>query len=645
MAKKLILIFISILLTQNNLFAQNVTEEYVEKAMELRKKYKDEKIVINYSEEYYTFSREEDKNGKPIVTSNAISNDEYMATVEDAKVIASEGYHEMLDIVKMESKYSIGKKFKKTDLNLNDREYSSESIFDSDSRLKYFLIPMSTTGMRVNVESEKLYKDVRYLTSSYLKSEYPILERKLYYVIPDWLKADLREFNFAVATVEKTTERNEKDKTTTYIFTVKNTEGIEGESNSAKVGLVVPHIVFLAKSFTTKDGVSHKIFEKIDDLYGWYNSLLKNMNNNKEELKDLVTKLTTGKNTDVEKVKSIYYWVQDNIKYIAFERGIAGFQPENAQTVYRNKYGDCKGMANLLATLLQIAGYDARLTWIGTNDIPYDYSLPSVCTDNHMICALKLDGKFYFLDGTESFIAFNDYALRIQGREALIQDGDNFIVQKVPDLGKDRNVYFETKNFSLQKEDLVGKATRKYKGESQTNFLRRVNDVSESNKDKLLLRTLGEGDKNYEVGNISQSTFTDREKPIDITYDLTVKNKVTDVSPEIYVSIDLNKDLEGLLPDAKRKTAIEVEYQSITEYKTELTIPTGLTVKYLPADLNVKTNNYEFTVAYKKQGNTIVLNKKIALNKFIIPMAGMDAFRADIKKLKDMNNEQIILTK
>ena len=62
-------------------------------------------------------------------------------------------------------------------------------------------------------------------------------------------------------------------------------------------------------------------------LYSWYNYLYKKSVNKPDELKAKVTELTKGKTTDIEKVKSIFYWVQDNIRYIAFEDGLAGFIP------------------------------------------------------------------------------------------------------------------------------------------------------------------------------------------------------------------------------------------------------------------------------------------------------------------------------
>ena len=61
--------------------------------------------------------------------------------------------------------------------------------------------------------------------------------------------------------------------------------------------------------------------------------------------------------------------------------------------VATKKYGDCKGMANLLTEMLRSVKLDARRCWIGTNHIAYDYSTPSLSVDNHMICAWMNKGK------------------------------------------------------------------------------------------------------------------------------------------------------------------------------------------------------------------------------------------------------------
>src|SRR5690242_9074625 len=110
--------------------------------------------------------------------------------------------------------------------------------------------------------------------------------------------------------------------------------------------------------------------------------------NEKDKLQKQLTQITQGKTTDADKIKAIYYWVQDNIRYIAYEDGYSGYIPASAQEVLSKKYGDCKGMANLLTEFLKLAGYDAHFTWIGTRSIPYPQNTPALCVNNHAIVTL-----------------------------------------------------------------------------------------------------------------------------------------------------------------------------------------------------------------------------------------------------------------
>ena len=148
--------------------------------------------------------------------------------------------------------------------------------------------------------------------------------------------------------------------------------------------------------------------------------------NEKEKLTAQLSKITAGKTTDVDKIKAIYYWVQDNVRYIAYEDGYSGYIPSSAQDVLAKKYGDCKGMANLLTEMMKLSGYDAHFTWIGTRHIPYPQSTPALCVNNHAICTLNYGGKSYYLDGTESYVPFGENAFRIQGKEVMIANGDKF---------------------------------------------------------------------------------------------------------------------------------------------------------------------------------------------------------------------------
>src|SRR5215218_2717799 len=329
--------------------------------------------------------------------------------------------------------------------------YSEESIFHSDARLCMIKFPLAEKGKAFKYSFQNKYRDIKYLTSFYFNHHFPALERIVQFNIPSWMEADLREFNFVGNGIEKNSVK--EGGLTKTSFKMKHVQAYKSEPNSPNHAISYPHLICVSKAFT-ENGQRNVLFENVKDLYNWYSTVCNDIGNKPEELKSKVAELTFNKKTDVEKIESIFYWVQDNIRYIAFENGIMGFKPDAAQNVYKNKYGDCKGKANLLKEMLKLAGFDARLTWIGTSDLPYDYTLPSLCVDNHMICTVILNGKKYFLDGTEEHIALNDYAQRIQGKQVLIEDGKDFILEKIPQFPAERNKETKTTKLTITEDKL-----------------------------------------------------------------------------------------------------------------------------------------------------------------------------------------------
>lgn len=120
--------------------------------------------------------------------------------------------------------------------------------------------------------------------------------------------------------------------------------------------------------------------------------------------------------------------------YVAFEDKLGGFIPREAADICKRKFGDCKDMTSIQVALYRKAGIDAYFTWIGTRHKPYTYEeVPLPITDNHMICTIKLDGKWVFLDGTDPLIPFGIPPQGIQGKEALVGiDANNYKIITVP---------------------------------------------------------------------------------------------------------------------------------------------------------------------------------------------------------------------
>ena len=69
--------------------------------------------------------------------------------------------------------------------------------------------------------------------------------------------------------------------------------------------------------------------------------------------------IVAGVSAPEQRAALIYRWMQEHVRYIAFEDGMNGFIPAQLAEDVPVRYGDCKGVSGLLRALLQAAGLDA----------------------------------------------------------------------------------------------------------------------------------------------------------------------------------------------------------------------------------------------------------------------------------------------
>ena len=624
------------------LYAQvvKVKPEFEQQAIILGKKYKDAKCIYTQAKVSYTFDFDV-KEKK--VTAIEKSQSDFLVTKENTT------YNNIIfydDETKIEA---IKARVMNTSIHIYDLfpryyKYESNGVFYSDAKLCSFDFEFLKIGQLFTLETETKCTDVKYLCTAYFHEDQPVEEKTISFEVPEWLEIEFKEMNFKGFDITKAVTSNPKNKSTITKYTIKSILGHKSEPNSPLRSGILPHIVILAKKYT-KSGETKNLFNSASDLYAWYMSLNKKVDNKSAELKPLVSELIAGKKTDVEKVESIYYWVHEHIRYVAFENGIMGFKPEAANNVCNNKYGDCKGMANLLTEMLKIAGFDARLTWLGTDGIPYDYSIPSLIVDNHMICTLILNNKRYFLDGTETYIAFNDYANRIQGRPVMIQDGDNFILDKIPSFTYERNKEEEITTYTISGDQLFGKTKQILNGEGKTMFLRAFAEIQSDKKDEIMKRYFMQDNKNIAVQKYTNSNMENRQVPVELNFEYQINNQITKLDNEIYVDFIMDKDFQTAEMDSTRINDYEFHFKQYHTATVELIVPTGYKITHLADKLSIKRDDYTFELEYKQVGNKITYTKSIIIPNASLKQKNFKDWNSDILKLKNFYNDQIVLTK
>lgn len=623
------------------------SDEDIYEANRLKKVFTEDRVAATLVEEEFSFDKGRSEDKRSVVMATRSTGINFLSLRESAGIQYYDFYNSFTKITsfkqleKMKGMFGVKKNY-----NVGyaiDRSASSSDYFSDDSRVKYFNIGFSGYGDATRVETEKKYLDSKYLTSVYFHSFYPAKEKIIRVKVPDWLELDLREYNFAdyKITKQKTTEKN----MTVYTFKMLNVPGLKSESRGIGVAYTYPHIVFVVKSFSS-DGKKENGFADVGDLYNWYKFLYQKTVNKPDDFKSKVAELTRGKSTDIDKVKAIFYWVQDNIRYIAFEDGLAGFIPASANEVYKSKYGDCKGMANLITEMLKIAGFDAYMTWIGTRHIPYDYTLPSLAVDNHCISTVMIGGKEYYLDGTEKYIPFGDYAWRIQGKEVLIGKGDKYEVKKVPLMDIEKSKLLTQTSFQLKDNVLKGHVKATLTGEQRTRFHQYYHDLPTHDKKKVIQRFLEFGNKNLVVTNVKTSDLNNREIPVVVEGDIDLTNYIITEDKEIYLGIDFfPEDLRGLIPDKDRQQDYALSSGYISQDETELILPAGYKVASLPAPIDEKNADYAVTAAYSSKDNKISFKKTLSFPTGRIRKADFENWKKFADKLKDFNSTLILIKK
>lgn len=637
---KSILAPLFLFLISSNLWSQkniDPTANDIELAKSIRTKYDKSEVAILESTENITFGFNKSTSN---VTVSLSVNEVLMNIDQRADIYKYEFYDSTSNIESILLKY---RNDKTAYFRVTDEFYKDRDLFYNDARVKHMKIDFPVQGYSYSYSLNKKFEDVKYFTSIYFNDEFPVLSKKIQISVPQWLDVELKEMNFEGHNIIKTKQVDPKTKMTVYKYEFKDVEPLFKEENSPGRTYLYPHLLVLAKSYES-NGVKTNLFNSTEDLYKWYKSLVDQMKDDPEQLKAKVTELTASAKNDEEKIKNIYYWVQDNIRYIAFEDGIAGFKPDDSQNVFNKRYGDCKGMANLIKQMLVLAGFDARLTWIGTKHIAYDYSIASLSVDNHMICTVYYKGKPIFLDGTEKFNCFGEYAERIQNKEVMIENGDQYIIDKVPFNQAVQNKETFTANLKIVDEKLSGNCQRSFTGESRSQFQNIYNSFENSKKEEALEGFLSSNDKNNHVSDIKTSDLKSRDQKLSIDYKLDSSNRVSMFDEEMYINFEFMNDYKALT-FKDRKTDYEFDYKTLYETEILIALPQGYTIEKKPENLKIEDEDYTIEANFSLQNNQLIYKKSFQFKNALLRKSHLDSWAAAHKKLLDFYNSSITLTK
>jgi len=216
-----------------------------------------------------------------------------------------------------------------------------DGSFHDDTKSLNFIFPNLSVGGKTKLQYSETVKNPRFLSPFYFGDFIPIQKKKVTLIADKDISFRFQEFNTEGFNI--VFNKTEKRGNIIYTWELLDIDRFKSESNVPSYKRVFPHIVPIITNYKV-DGKTINVLNDVADLYSWYYSLVKDINTSPSDanLVTLVNDLIKDKDTDLEKVRAIYYWTQKNIKYIDFEYALGGFIPREANDVFNKKYGDCK---------------------------------------------------------------------------------------------------------------------------------------------------------------------------------------------------------------------------------------------------------------------------------------------------------------
>jgi hypothetical protein len=378
----------------------------------------------------------------------------------------------------------------------------------------------------------------------------------------------------------------------------------------------------------------------------WYDPLIRDRVAATPEIAAKAQELTAGKTDFYDKTEAIGEFVQKQVRYVAIEVGIGGYQPHAASDIFHNRYGDCKDKATLLSAMLSAVGVHAALMMVDSRRGFVDPDAPSLEGD-HMIAAIEVPkgnesprlhsmvtastGRRYLIfDPTSEKTVFGELEHQLQGSYGILMEGADTQVIQLPVLDPALNTIRRTASFRLDADGVLkGTVTEKRFGD--VSELRREvyakGDAKEQTE--FLDHMLGRDFTAFSATDVKVENVDALNKDFTLTYSLSAERYAKAMGSLLMVRPRVLGDLD-IDTDRKPRTVpinLDETMQATDEYSIE--IPDGYSVDEIPDPVKLDLGFAAYQSDVQVTGNTLHYKRTYTIRQITLPA---DRY-ADVQKL------------
>lgn len=429
-------------------------------------------------------------------------------------------------------------------------------------------------------------------------------------------------------------------------WTLSDVKAIRAEDEMPPLAGVAGQMVV---SYFPPGGAALNGFASWQEMGKWYVNLTKGRRDSSPQISQEVAALTASAATPLDKMRALAQFVQHDIRYVAIELGIGGFQPHSASDVFTHHYGDCKDKATLLSAMLSQIGVESFYVVINAERGSVSADTPAnIGAFDHVILAIKLPanvsdpslvatvdhprlGNLLYFDPTNDVTPFGEIGGYLQENYGLLVTTDGGELVQLPKQAPAMNSIARTGKLTLDASGtLRGDVEERRMGDRASSERWRLRSVTKSADQIKPIEDLLAGSLSlFRITQASIQNLNQTSQPFGFRYTFEAQEYAKNAGGLLLVRPRvLGVKAQGILETKEpRKFPIEFPGPALDTDTFDITIPSGYVVDDVPPAVDA---DYGFASYHSKtevKGNVIHYTRSFEVKELSVPVSQADQLK------------------
>jgi hypothetical protein len=531
-----------------------------------------------------------------------------------------------------------GKDYEVKEKDAIESAYMPEFVLASDAKVKILQIPAPDIGNIVGYEYETEERPIFLQDVWEFQEHDPVRESRYSLQVPAGWEYKASWLNHPEVKPTQTGSNS-------WQWVVSDIKAIRYEAFMPPLDGVAGRMVL---SFFTSEKIALNSNVDWDAMGKWYSNLIGQRIDSSPEVKQQVAALTASKTTPLQKMQAVAGFVQQDIRYVAIELGVGGYQPHAASEVFAHRYGDCKDKATLVRSMLREIGIDSYHVVIYTERGAVTPQTPAHHGFNHAILAIKLPdgladpsliaifehpklGKLLFFDPTNDLIPFGQLPGYLQANYGLLVTPDGGELVELPQQPSAMNSIQRTAKLTLDTAGMLkGEVKEMRLGERASSERWRLRTVAkDTDRIKPIEDLLANSLSSFHITRATLINLQQTDQPFGFNYSFESPNYAKNAGNLLLVRPRVIgvKGLGFLETKEPRKFPIEFEGPARDTDAFEITIPAGYVVDDLPPAVDVDLGFASYHAKTVVNGNVVDYTRTFEVRQLSVPVSQAEDLR------------------